>query len=325
MLIRILVVFNMENSMKIISLMLSFLLPSYFVHADLIPIEDTVLGKVDGEGVGIVLENFIYNAGESVNGGGTFEISGLETSNDEDVVIEISQFYIAASGSNNGRDLSAVNIGRLTNPFNIELRDGNDADIGVSNKAVFEFSAPKIANGSRISERPDIGIRYDLDINGTRHQSLETHIDSLSIDGSYIRLWGGNGRMEGELALNVVTPSLEFFACDAGGINCGTPVEFQNVDIKAELGSGEFQPVTFEVNSDGHFNFAVGSLENKCATNSGGGCVSGTQRNLLIDYYNNGPTTNVFIGNVSVGGQDFGSTTINNLQIQYLEVTSHDL
>lgn len=311
--------------MKINQILIIFFTFINSSYADLVALEDNDLGAVDGEGIGLVLEDFLYNAGETVNSGGTFEISGLKTSGDEDVVIAVSQFYIAGSGSNNGSTLNSVNLGRLNNPFNIELRDGNESDVGVANKAVFEFSAPKLANGSRLSEKPDIGIQFDLEINGTRHQSLESHIESLSIDGSYMRLWGGSGRMEGELALNVVTPSIEFFACDSNGNNCGTPVDFQNVNIKAELGSGEFQPVTFEVNSDGHFNFSVGSLEGKCAINSSGGCVSGTQRNVLIDYYNNGPSTNAFIGNVSVGGQNFGSTTINNLQIQYLEVTSHDL
>jgi len=334
------------------------------VYADLVALEDQELSSVDGEGIGLVLEDFVYNAGPSVNGGGTFEISGLQTSTNSDVVLSISQFYIAGSGSNKGANVinNPVNIGRLTNPFNLELRDGNDSSVGVADKAVFEFSAPTKLIGntsantsyfvpvyenrpnalgqrvdrfssldstifsSRGSERPDIGIKFDLDIAGTRYQSLENHIESLAIDGSYVRLWGGGGHMEGELVLNIYTPSLEFFACDAAGNNCGESVNFQNVGIEAELGDGEFQPVTFEVDSSGNFAFEVGSLQGKCASlNGSGGCNSGVERNVLVDYYTNGPTTNAYIGNVSVGGQDFGSTTISNLQIQYLEVKSHDL
>jgi len=299
---------------------------TYYSFADLVTLEDDELGHVDGEGVGIVLEDFVYNAGESINGGGTFEISGLQTSNDDAVVLGISQFYIAGSGSNKGTNVidNPVNIGRLNNPFNLELRDGND--IGVTDKAVFEFSAPTKLNGSRITERPDLGIRFDLEIAGTHHQSLENHIETLSIDGSYIRLWGGNGHMEGELALNIYTPSMEFFACDSAGNNCGASVDFQNVSLEAELGQGEFQPVTFEVDATGNFVFEVGSLEGKCSSiNGSGGCNAGAERDVLINYYNTGPATNVYIGNVQVGGQSFGSTTVNNLQIQYLEVKSHDL
>lgn len=106
------------NQIFIFIIVLIFLNSSY---ADLVALEDNDLGNVDGEGIGLILEDFLYNAGESVNSGGTFEISGLKTSNDEDVVIAVSQFYIAGSGSNNGSILNAVNLGRLNNPFNLSL------------------------------------------------------------------------------------------------------------------------------------------------------------------------------------------------------------
>ena len=297
-------------------------------NADLIALEDNQLSSVDGEGIGIVLEDFVYQAGEQTNGG-TFEISGLQTSDDKKVSIGISQFYIAGSGSNQGVNVinNPVNIGRLTNPFNIELRDGNDLDVGVADKAVFEFSAPTKLNGSRLSERPDIGIRFDLEIDDVRYQSLESHIETLSIDGSYVRLWGGEGQMEGEIALNLYTPNVELFACDSAGVSCGKAVSFIDVSIEAELGSGSYQPVTFEVNSAGQFVFEVATLEGKCLTpNASGGCNANTTGYTeLTDYYTSGPATNVYINDVSVGGQSFGSTTISNLQIQYLEVKSHDL
>lgn len=340
-------------------------LPYSSVVADLVSLNDQDLSIVDGEGVGIVLEDFAYNAGESILGGGAFEISGLQTSGNEDVTLGISQFYIAGSGSNRGSNVlsNTVNIGRLTNPFNLELINGNDSSVGVPDKAVFEFSAPTKVTGatsgttsyfvpvlenrgggalgqrvsrftssdssilsSRDTERADIGIKFDLDISGVRYQSLESHIESLAIDGSYLRLWGGGGRVEGELTLNIYSPNIEFFACDSAGTNCGSSVSFQNVGVEAQLGYGEFQPVTFEVDSSGNFIFEVGSLQGKCSSiNATGGCNSGSQRDLLIDYYNSGPSTNVFIGNVSVGNQSFGSTTVSNLQIQYLEIKSHDL
>lgn len=303
---------------------------SQFSHSDLEMLTDTHLSDIDGAGIGIVLEDFVFNGGEAINGGGTFEISGLQNSDDKPVVLGISQFYIAGSGSNRGTNVNdnPVNIGRLTNPFNIELRDGNDLDVGVTDKAVFEFAAPTKLNGSRLSERPDMGIRFDLEIDGTSHQSLENHIEALSIDGSYVRLWGGDGNMEGELALNIYTPNIEFFACDASGANCGETISFQDVSIELELGSGEYQPVTFEVDDTGNFVFEVGTLEGKCSSlNGSGGCNSGSNTGYaeLNSYYTSGPASNTYIGNVSVGGQNFGSTTISNLQIQYLEVKSHDL
>lgn len=323
-----------ENYIKYTSAVLLVLF-SQICYSDLEALSDSNLSDVDGAGIGFVLEDFVLNGGEAVNGGGTFEISGLQTSDDEEVVIGISQLYIAGAGSYRGQDAedNPVNIGRLINPFSLELLDGND--VGVSDKAVVEFSAPESgANGSRDSERPNMGIRFDLEIDGSYYQSLEGHVESLSIDGSYIRLWGGSdnesgsGRMEGELVLNIDTPFMEFFACDADGSNCGDTINFSDVSIQLELGSGDYQPVTFQVESSGQFSFEVASLEGSCASiNDTGGCESGTDTgyDALSVYYDSGPAINIYIDDVSVGDTSFGSTTIDNLQIQYLKVSSHDL
>lgn len=358
---------------RILINLLNFILLFFIIfptYSDLVSLDDSVLKYIDGEGIGVVLEDFVYEAGEQTSGGGTFEISGLENSNGQAVVFGISQFYIAGSDSNRGINVinNPVNLGRLQYPYNIELVDGND--IGVNNKAVLELAAPKklldssyfqttkenrterrfpnkqIATGQRVnnisgfdenifstrdSEKVDLGIRFDLEVNGSRAQSLENHIKELSIDGSYVRLWGGGNRVEAEVNLNLYAEQLEFRACDSDGNNCGNSVNFNNIGIEAELGDGDFQPVTFEVTSAGQFSFLVGSLEGKCATNNTGGCANGTAKNRLAEYYDTGPTTNAYIDNVSIGNTpvgspgNFGSSTISNLQIQYLEVTSHDL
>lgn len=337
--------------------------------ADLIPLADDTLKKIDGEGIGIVLEDFVFQAGEQVNGG-TFEISGLENSGGQEVVFGISQLYISGSASNRGVNVidNPVNLGRLLYPYNIELRDGNE--LGIIDKAVLELAAPEklidisyfqkikenriesrypgqqIATGQRVdsisgfnntifssrdAERADLGVRFDLDVNGRNAQSLENHIKDLAIDGSYVRLWGGENRVEAEMNLNIYATQLEFRACDPLGQNCGDSVNFNNIAIESQLGDGSFQPVTFEVTPDGQFSFLVGSLEGKCTTNDTGGCVVGADKERLTEYYNTGPTTNAYIGNVRIGEApvntigNFGSSTISNLQIQYLEVTSHDL
>tara|TARA_B100000446_G_scaffold162685_1_gene163200 strand:+ start:1234 stop:2340 length:1107 start_codon:yes stop_codon:yes gene_type:complete len=336
--------------------------------ADLIPLGDDTLKKIDGEGIGVVLEDFVFQAGEQVNGG-TFEISGLENTSGQEVVFGISQFYVSGSNSNRGTNVidNPVNLGRLLYPYNIELRDGNK--LGITDKAVLELAAPEkivdasyfqttsenrserrypgeqVASGSRVdsisgfdntilssreSEMADLGIRFDLEVNGGSAQSLENHIKDFAIDGSYIRLWGGT-RVEAELNLNIYATQLEFRACNSLGNNCGDAVSFNNIGIEFQLGDGSFQPVTFEVTPDGQFSFLVGSLAGKCATNATGGCVAGADKERLTEYYNTGPTTNAYIGNVRIGDApintigNFGSSTISNLQIQYLEVKSHDL
>lgn len=357
------------------------------VSADLEPINDTDLSQVDGEGIGLVLEDFLYNAGQGIGGrSAEVEISGLETSvGSRPVVFNLEQLYIAGSNSQNGNNVTGntVNIGRLTNPFNIELLDGND--VGIEDKAVFEFAAPKkssegsffrntgtssrpatsvvtfnnsgnvtgtrinnnpfgsringISNtrnnviSSRVSERPDLGVRFGLNIDGSDKQVLQSHVQSLAVDGSSIRLWGDDSHVEAQVSLNVYAPRIEFIACNANGSGCGDSVSFNNVGLEVELGYGEKQPLTFEVSSSGNFILELASLEGKCTTSSsrGGGCSDGQSNAFFNDYYSNGPAINAHIENVSIGGASpgqagyFGSSTISNLQIQYLRVESHDL
>ncbi|ASP37337.1 hypothetical protein CHH28_00955 [Bacterioplanes sanyensis] len=326
------------------------------VLAELVPVDDAALGEVQGAGLGVVFENFAFEAGESVSAGNRLDISGITNSSGQPVVLSVSQFYIAGSGSNRGANVigNPVNLGRLAYPFNLELVNGDV--LGISDKAIFEFTAPsrvtgqssgsdsmlvlqsenrterrfpgaQVATGTRVDrvaaidssvltsrngERPDMGVRFDLNVNGSRAQSLQSHATGLAVDGSYVRLWGDNNEMIGNLGVKAVADDLTFFACDAGGNNCGDSVVFSDIVIESELGYGEDQPVTFEVDSSGNFTIEVGS-------------IAGKSTNFYQNYYNNGPRTDVYIRDVSVAGQSFGSTTISNLQIQYLKATSRDL
>lgn len=337
-------------------------------QAELIGLDDQELGAVDGEGIGFILEDFAFEAGTDVASGNKLDISGIKNKDGEDVVLSVSQFYVAGANSNRGANVigNPVNLGRLLYPYNLELVDGDT--IGIADKAVFEYSAPQRKIGSvsgtdsmlvlatetrterrfpnqqqsygqrvdrvtgidtsvlnsRAAERADFGIRFDLEVAGSRAQSLEGHAQGVAIDGSYIRLWGENNEMVGNLAFKVFASDLTFYACDSNGNNCGQDVRFQNFVLENELGWGEKQPVTFEVDSSGNFTIEVGRLNSACADlNSSGGCALGSAG--YSDFYNNGPRADIHIGNVSVGGSDFGSATISNMQIQYLRATSRDL
>ncbi|WP_430461346.1 hypothetical protein ACQUQU_00790 [Thalassolituus sp. LLYu03] len=330
---------------------------SSLASAELQHLDDDALGSVNGEGIGLVLENFSFEAGSDVASGNRLDITGINNADGEPVELSISQLYIAGDGSNQGQNVTGntVNLGRLLYPWNIELVDGDD--IGIADKAVFEFAAPErftgsssekpesllgynmenrtesrypgqqVASGTRVdsisgvdtsvlsgraTELADLGVRFDLMENGVLAQSLEAHATGVSVDGSYIRLWGSDNEMVGNINLNFYAASLSMFACDADGNNCGQSVNIQNYVLESAIGYGEEQPVTFEVDGDGNFTVEVGSIAGKTTA-------------FYQDFYNNGPRTDIYIQNLSVGGKDFGSATVANLQIQYLRATSHDL
>jgi hypothetical protein len=104
----------MINALRFMVLV-AFLILSY---SEFVSFDDSTLKNINGEGIGIVLEDFVYEAGEQSNGG-TFEISGLENLSGKLVVFGISQFYVAGSNSDRGVNVinNPVNLGRLQYPI----------------------------------------------------------------------------------------------------------------------------------------------------------------------------------------------------------------
>lgn len=336
---------------------------TFSASAELQSLDDFEMDQVTGAGLAIVLEDFAFEAGQNIAGANNnqLDISGLQTSDGRDVVLSVSQFYIAGSGSNQGENVigNGVNLGRLLYPYQINLLDGDE--IGIDDKAVLELAAPSRLNtnsllnqdfrtrsrtcgsgfscqqrsqgvtginlsglSSRSSELADFGTRFDLNIDGTRQQSLETHATGVALDGSHVRLWGDNNRMVGNLAINLYADDLTIFAANPDGTNAGNSVVFDDLVLEAELGYGDRQAVEFEVRDDGNFELLIGGRDraDTCQLNSSGNC---NNRAGFADFYDNGPKANIYIDDVRVGNQSFGSTTISNLQIQYLKVTSRDL
>lgn len=335
---------------------------TFSVSAELQSLDDFEMDQVTGAGLAIVLEDFAFEAGQNIAGANNnqLDISGLRTSDGRDVVLGVSQFYVAGSGSNQGQNVigNGVNLGRLDNPYQIDLLNGND--IGIDQKAVLELAAPRRVNGdsvlvqrtqvrsqtcstgvactqrfeavtgidlsklsSRTPERADFGVKYDINFDGVPQQSLETHATGVALDGSYLRLWGDNNRMVGALSLKLYADDLTIFATNADGTNQGSSVVFDDLVLEADLGYGDRQPLEFEVESDGNFEFLIGgkTRTDTCKLNSGN-C---NNRAGFADFYNQGPKINIHVNDVRVGNNSFGTSTISNLQIQYLKVNSRDL
>jgi hypothetical protein len=257
----------------------------------------------------------------------SFTISGFKTSSNQDVDISISHLYIGATNSNRGSVIKTVNIGDLDNPFSLDLLDGNQNGVDVANTAVFQLSAPTLGvNGNRTSGSADLGIRLNLEVNNVKTQYLETHVEGLNIDGSAIKLWGTNnaGSLEAELNINLHADAIEFLVCNDSS-TCGDSLKFNNVNLDIQLGDNDYQPVTFDIMSDGNFKFEVASLAGKCVLTSGACRSNAAGYNDLEEFYDNGPKSNIGVGSVQFGGRNFGSSTISGLEIQYLKITSHDI
>ena len=183
-----------------------------------------------------MMDDFVFSHGHNLAEDKVFRITGIKSKDNEDVIINVNQLYVARSGSNYGANLEGVNLGRLSNPYEIDLVNGDD--IGLIGESVLQLSAPmKVAQAdgydcldanavqgsgtcsSRPSssdwvngERPDIGLELELNVGAETPKNLNFNVQSAVFDGSYLRLWGDEdvNKMAAEFRLNFYTPQLEF-------------------------------------------------------------------------------------------------------------------
>ncbi|KZZ18935.1 hypothetical protein A3752_16120, partial [Oleiphilus sp. HI0081] len=268
---------NASTNNKIALLFLSLMMASSTkIYAEMQSLSDSDLSEVDGQGIGLVMDDFIFSHGHNPSEGKVFRISGVTNSAGEDVVINVNQMYIARAGSNYGETLEGVNLGRLTNPYEIDLLNGDDPDIGLPGEAVLEFAAPRkvldtaqgydcltgAAGGecsSRPSsaewvngERPDLGLELEIN-DGALASNLNINVESAVFDGSYLRLWGDDGeeRMAAEFRLNFYSPSIEVSTCEQINQGCSSSIKMSNFQMELALGH-TFQPLYIGV--DGSSN-----------------------------------------------------------------------
>ncbi|WP_236012416.1 hypothetical protein [Marinobacter mangrovi] len=324
-------------------------------HAEMKSLSEGELSEVNGAGIGLVLEDFKFAHGTDVENGQIFRIGGIKNSQGEDVEIVVNKLYISGAGSNYGETLTPVNLGRLVNPYSIDVVDGND--IGVQDKAVLQFAAPHMVDASQgydcmsasatagsgtcasrpasadlpQGERPDIGLQLNLTVGDQDTANINIHAQSAVIDGSYIRLWGDNERkqMVGQFKLNFYTPELSINACDQETAVCGSRIVMQNFALELALGNS-LQPVYFDVDGTGNFVLEVAAIQQPGAGTIGDDGLRDSSDAATWDFYEDYYTnpdyrSNLTIGNLSVGDRDFGSGRIEGMLIQHLKIETKDL
>lgn len=335
------------------------ILYSASLTAELQDLTDSELSDIDGAGIGIVLEDFKFSHGTDEpdadgNQARIFKIGGIKSTDGRDVEIVVNHLYISGSGSNYGQSLSPVNLGRLVNPYSIDVIDGDT--IGIDNRAVLEFAAPALvdttvgfdcmsasavagsgacssrpATATYIGERPDIGLQMNVAVGNDRSANINIHAKSAVIDGSYLRLWGDDDRrqMVGQFKLNFYTPELSINACDQDGSSCGSRITMTDFALELALGN-QLQPVYFDVDGTGNFVVEVATIDRPASGRIGADGLRGSSDPATWDFYNDYYTnpeyrSNLRIGNLSVGDRDFGSARVEGMLIQHLKIRTKDL
>lgn len=326
------------------------------------PMTEDEMGKVSGQSIGVVLEDFVFSHGTHASQGQLFEIGGITTSAGSPVKLTVDQLYIAGPGSQYGQNLGPVNLGRLNNPFRIDLLDGDDPGVVVPGQAVVEFAAPsKVTDGSGydclstgavagsgscssrpatadfVGERPDQGLRLQTETSGSTHH-LSIHATSAVMDGSHIRLWGDKelNQMAGQVQLNVYTPELSINACAVHGGGCGGEIRLQDLAMELALGN-EHQPLLLKVHGSdaegdrpGNLNVQIANLRQPdpgeiASDGSRASSDAGAWEFYEAYYTDPGHRSHITVGEMQVGGRNFGGARIEGMLIQHLDITTRDL
>lgn len=346
-------------SARLLLMMAAILTVPVHVEAELQGLSETEMSAIDGAGIGLVLENFKFSHGtDEPDASGEqariFRIGGIKSTDGRDVDITVNHLYISGANSNYGEALGPVNLGRLLNPWRIDVVDGND--IGIANKAVLEFAAStkvtagqgydcmnsgaglgtgtcssRPATAGYIGERADVGMQMNVAVGDDRSANINIHAKSAAIDGSYLRLWGDNDRrqMVGQFKLNFYSPELSINACAQDGSSCGSRIRMSNFALELAIGN-QLQPVFFDVDGSGNFVVEVAAIQRPQPGEIGADGLRGSSDAEAWDFYESYYTnpefrSNLKIGNFNVGDRDFGSARVQGMLIQHLNIKTRDL
>ena len=346
-------------SARLLLMMAAVLTVPVHVEAELQGLSETEMSAIDGAGIGLVLENFKFSHGtDEPDASGEqariFRIGGIKSTDGRDVDITVNHLYISGANSNYGEALGPVNLGRLLNPWRIDVVDGND--IGIANKAVLEFAAStkvtagqgydcmnsgaglgtgtcssRPATAGYIGERADVGMQMNVAVGDDRSANINIHAKSAAIDGSYLRLWGDKDRrqMVGQFKLNFYSPELSINACAQDGSSCGSRIRMSNFALELAIGN-QLQPVFFDVDGSGNFVVEVAAIQRPQPGEIGADGLRGSSDAEAWDFYESYYTnpefrSNLKIGNFNVGDRDFGSARVQGMLIQHLNIKTRDL
>ena len=263
------------------------------------------------------------------------------------ITIDLLDGNSIGSGSDGWADESVLEIAMSTH---VPVAEGYDCTAESSNIGSGTCSSrPSNADGNGFhGERFDMGYRINRDFDEStpgRDVNLNFHAVSAHMDGSYMRFWGGDADVDGnasseatlmlEAQMNFYASEIVFDSCNLDGSVCGNQVGFKDLVMELALGDAKYyQPMTIDVDANGFLNITIQAVPTPGDTRTGGGSISSdgllagsdaSTWNWYNDYYTNGRKTNISVSDMTVGAESFGSSSLQGLQIQYLEVKSHEL
>lgn len=309
--------------------------------------EFNITGIVDanGDAVDVSIAQF-YLAGTGTNLGTDLSDKTVNLGRlNNPITIDLKDGNALGNGTDGWADKSVLQVAM---PTHVDPSIGYDC-LDANAVAGSGTCSSRPTDGSFRGERFDLGFRINrqFPLDNTKDINLNFHAQSANMDGSYWRFWGGNADVDGdgsggvvdtlmmEAQINFYAEKLVFNSCELDGSACGEQVGFEGFSMELALGDAKYyQPMTLAVTDTGHLSIMIQPLPSPGdsrlpvgAIGSDGLLASSDAAlwNWYEDYYANGRKTNISVSDLTVGAESFGRSSIDGLQIQYLEVISHDL
>jgi hypothetical protein len=290
--------------------LLLILLSSISVSAELTPIDDSDLSKVDGQNgaaIGFVWDD-VYATGEDVK---------LILDFDSGIPLIFTDFYwVGHDSARKGDDVYGGNVGSYDDPYFLNIQE--ETVTLVNGETITGTTlVTAFPEGSYKSNNPDAG-KMDLGALMTlEHASGNTDetwllFNGMYLDGTYLKSWapdGGGLAMSGEI--NFHADELIFQAAtvnNAPSNNLDNAWRITGFDLYLPIGHSLYQPATLSISEDQQVVFEIAAVTS----------------NTAAEFYA-APTGSIRADNITINDWNAGASYIEGIQLQHLKVQTHDL
>lgn len=183
-------------------------------------------------------------------------------------------------------------------------------------KVVVQMVVTALQQGGTRVEGVDIGMKTRFSLPSTAYTSsgrgatttrtdyFSIDIENLSLNNSFLNIWGDNGKLSFETSLKLYADRLVLGACRT--CTDANRLVASNVYMDINLGHGTYQPMTLGSLANGELELRLPAV---------------TYANH-VNFYRYVPKSTVSVGNLKFGNTDIGAQSIRGIRVDYLNVTT---
>lgn len=283
---------------------------SVMTNAELRQIDDISLAEINGQGSSAItaIMDDVYINGEDAK---------LTLDFDSEIPLVFSNFYWVGHDSDiRGDKVYGGTVGSRDDPFFINTQEESvtlkDGEILEATSVVFAFPEGRYKGNNPDAGKMDLGTLMTLEHASGNTDETWLVFDGMDLDGTYVKFWapqGGGLAMSGEL--NFSADELLFQTATVNGApsdNLNTAWKISDFDLYLPLGNTLYQPVTLNTDDDQQLVFEIAAIN----------------ENTAPEFYT-APTGNLSAENITINNWNSGKSYIEDIQLQHLRVSTHDL